>query len=267
MNFIKIGEFNICFEKFGHGPIAVLVIPGAIGTAKSDFDIQFNPKHSGCLDFERFTFICVELPGWGRSIPPERPIGPNVLHDDADRCDELMKKLGYNEYSVYGWSEGSKVAIIMARKFGGSRIRSSIVQGLMTFHTDSASKNIMWSRDIQNWDIELLRKYEQAYGDDIDRVEDLWQRHIDLAIENYGRYYPQGLLGPVQDGLRKIQCPTLVLHGDRDFFIELKQAEHVAANVPNSRLIRFPNCGHNLHHVESIKFKQTVENFLLDNNN
>lgn len=154
----------------------------------------------------------------------------------------------------------------MARKFGGTRIKSLIVQGLMTFHTDSASKHIMWSRDLQNWDIELLRKYEQAYGDDIDRVEDLWQRHLDLAIENYDRYYPQGLLGPVQDGLRKIECPTLVLHGDRDFFIELKHAEHIVANVPNSRLIRFPNCGHNLHQIEPIKFKQTLEKFILENN-
>ncbi|KAI7684849.1 hypothetical protein SSS_03979 [Sarcoptes scabiei] len=153
----------------------------------------------------------------------------------------------------------------MGRKFGDSRIKALILQGCVTYASDTSTKRILWSRDLQNWDQEMLKRYISAYDDDFDRVEDLWQRHIDFAIEKYGEFYPKGLLGPVEDGLKSIKCSTMILHGDRDFFVELQQAEHIVRNVPKSRLIRFNNCGHNLHQVEPIKFKQTLEKFLSEN--
>lgn len=97
----------------------------------------------------------------------------------------------------------------------GPKIKALILQGCVTYASDLNTKRILWSRDMQNWDYEMLKKYEQAYNNDLDRVEDLWQRHMDLAIDKYGQFYPQGLLGPPEDGFQKIQCPTLVLHGDR----------------------------------------------------
>lgn len=89
--FVLSGQ-PIWYDKFGRGPHTVLLIPGAIGTGKSDFWIQLdNTDNEHHLDFEQFTFICVELPGWGRSAPPKRNYDSNVFKYDAQCCIELME--------------------------------------------------------------------------------------------------------------------------------------------------------------------------------
>ena len=57
----------------------------------------------------------------------------------------------------------------------------------------------------------------QLYGDDLDRMS---------------ARYPQ------------IQCPTLVLHGERDWLIHLPHAERLAREIPKAELVRVPRCGH-----------------------
>ena len=82
---------SLWYDVFGTGPHVVLLIPGAIGTAKSDFDLQLDTSGRYCLDMNRFTFICVELPGWGRSTPPGRVFSADTYRYDAMCCVMLME--------------------------------------------------------------------------------------------------------------------------------------------------------------------------------
>jgi proline iminopeptidase len=43
--------------------------------------------------------------------------------------------------------------------------------------------------------------------------------------------------------LQSLSVPTLVVYGDRDF-IPAEIAEHIAAAIPNARLVALKNCGH-----------------------
>ena len=88
---LNIDNQPVWYSVSGTGKHPVLLIPGAIGTGESDFFIQLDPTNSDCFDFKRFTIVCVELPGWGRSSPPSRNYGPNVLLFDADCCNKLME--------------------------------------------------------------------------------------------------------------------------------------------------------------------------------
>lgn len=84
---------TVAYEIFGTGEHVVLIIPGAIGTAASDFPQQLSNDSSSedCLDYLKFTFVAVELPGWGRSVPPERSFGPHTYRHDARCCLALME--------------------------------------------------------------------------------------------------------------------------------------------------------------------------------
>jgi len=42
------------------------------------------------FDLKKYTFIAVELAGWGRSRPPARRYGPDIFVRDADICIQLM---------------------------------------------------------------------------------------------------------------------------------------------------------------------------------
>lgn len=87
---IGVDGMLVWYSEHGHGPHAVLVLPGAIGTAESDFDVQLNPASSHCFDFTKFKFVCIELHGWGR-LNQQRIYDPNILERDADYCHHIMQ--------------------------------------------------------------------------------------------------------------------------------------------------------------------------------
>ena len=83
-----LNGFPIHYEIFGTGEEIILLIAGGIGTAKSDFPQQLEGPDA--FHLKRYTFVAVELPGWGRSRPPQRPYGLNVFKNDSDCCFQLM---------------------------------------------------------------------------------------------------------------------------------------------------------------------------------
>lgn len=90
----EVGHFDINgwpvhYEKWGNGDSVVLMIPGAIGTGRTDFLPQLEGSNK--LDMQKYTLVAVELPGWGRSRPPKRIYDKDVYNNDADCCNQLMK--------------------------------------------------------------------------------------------------------------------------------------------------------------------------------
>lgn len=47
-----------------------------------------------------------------------------------------------------------------------------------------------------------------------------------------------------RDSLGKIKCPTLVLCGDSDLLTPVDRHEEIASNIPGSKLVVIPHCGH-----------------------
>ncbi|CAG2174205.1 unnamed protein product [Oppiella nova] len=90
---VDINGWPVWYEKFGSGPDVLLLIPGAIGTGRSDFMPQLEGDHA--FDQDKYTLICIELPGWGRSRPPERRYDRNVYLNDADCALKLMDSNSY----------------------------------------------------------------------------------------------------------------------------------------------------------------------------
>ncbi len=101
-----INGHRVWYEKFGDGEHPILMIPGAIGqrnlkimkilnvylylgTGRSDFSAQLEGKDA--LDLSKYTLIAVELPGWGRSRPPEREYGSDIYKNDVLCCYQIME--------------------------------------------------------------------------------------------------------------------------------------------------------------------------------
>jgi len=96
-----LGEFGkIHYEQVGDGAQVLLLIPGAIGSTRSDFSAQLN-ETSG-LSRDEFTIVAIDLPGYGYSRPPERDHSAEIYYQDGRVCAALMDKLGHRIYSVAG---------------------------------------------------------------------------------------------------------------------------------------------------------------------
>jgi len=57
-------------------------------------------------------------------------------------------------------------------------------------------------------------------------------------------------------------CPILLIHGQKSFALDLRQAEEMAARRPNIQLVLFPHCGHGVHRDDPEGYYQAVKGFL-----
>lgn len=108
---VNVSGFDINYVQSGNGSNGVLLMPGALGSAWTDFkpQIELLPKI-----LSNHVFIAWDPPGYGKSIPPRRNFTLDFFNKDAIYAKELMNKLGLSKFSILGWSDGGITAIILA---------------------------------------------------------------------------------------------------------------------------------------------------------
>lgn len=136
--------YNINYSVYGSGKNAVILIPGALGTASTDFQPQVNqlPKL-----LENYSIIAFDPPGYGKSTPPNRTFPLDFYHRDAFVANELMKSLDFPKYSILGWSDGGIIGLIIASTF-----------------IDSIEKLVIWGTNSYILP-EEIKIYESMYVD------------------------------------------------------------------------------------------------------
>jgi pimeloyl-ACP methyl ester carboxylesterase len=75
------------------------------------------------------------------------------------------------------------------------------------------------------------------------------------ALEAMCRY-------PLRDRLEKISCPTLILWGDKDLLVPVKDASIFEQLIPNSRKIIYKDTGHVSMMERPARFNDDVRAFL-----
>lgn len=108
---INVNGIKINYVSSGSGDKAVLLMPGALGSAWTDFKPQIEnlPKL-----LKNYRIIAWDPPGYGSSIPPKRTFGSDFFRRDAETAHNLMENLGVHTYSILGWSDGGITAMIVA---------------------------------------------------------------------------------------------------------------------------------------------------------
>ena len=104
---------SISYVVEGTGNHTTLLLPGALGTARTDFTPQIEHLNSK----ERLKLIVWDPPGYGASRPPQRtwPKSPNHFYSrDADVAMDFMNTIGEDKFSLLGWSDGAITALMIA---------------------------------------------------------------------------------------------------------------------------------------------------------
>lgn len=107
-------SYNVNYVRSGQGKKALILLPGALGSAFTDFKPQIEqlPKL-----LPNFTIIAWDPPGYGKSRPPNRTFPLDFFYRDALVANTLMKSLNFSNYSILGWSDGGIIGLIMSAKF------------------------------------------------------------------------------------------------------------------------------------------------------
>ncbi|XP_026202015.1 valacyclovir hydrolase isoform X2 [Anabas testudineus] len=123
----RVNGVDLYYEQTGRGRHAVLLLPGALGSTKTDFGPQLKS-----LNKELFTVVGWDPRGYGQSRPPDRDFPSDFFERDAKDAVDLMKTLGFSKFSLLGWSDGGITALVAAAR-NPNLINKMVVWGSNAF--------------------------------------------------------------------------------------------------------------------------------------
>ncbi|XP_050429696.1 valacyclovir hydrolase-like isoform X2 [Adelges cooleyi] len=247
---IKVNSIDINYLKVGNGPKTLLLLPGALGSIFTDFKPQVEN-----LDYEKYTIVAWDPPGYGLSRPPDRDFSSGFFYRDAEYAVMLMKALNINKYSLVGWSDGGITALIAASK-AIDQVQSVIVWGSNAYVTEKDIKLYENIRDIQKWSPRMKQPFIDLYGEKY--FSETWSAWVDafqeILKENNGDI--------CCEALSKIQAPTFILHGAQDPLVPMEHPIYLHKNIKYGSLEIFPNGKHNIHLRYTEEFNAAIDKFL-----
>jgi len=248
-DYVTIHDKKLHFVRRGDGEHPLLFMPGALGTALSDF----GPQIEG-FSASDFTIIGWDPPGYGKSRPPARDF-KNFFQEDARMAVEMMKTLGFQKFSLLGWSDGGITALVAAAR-SPENMRKLVVWGANAYIAKSDIDMIEKVSDVSQWSDRMRKPMEDIYGSSFPSLWSSW-------CEAYKDYYDKG--GDIcKDDLAKITAPSLVIHGMKDAMVAEEHIHFLHQNINNSKQVIWEEGKHNLHLKYRNEFNKMVQEFLLE---
>ena len=237
---------------------------------------------------ENYTVICSDLRGYGDSDKPESDkshLAYSKKYMGLDQ-NELMKKLGFNEYFLVGHDRGGRVAHSMAIHYKENIKKISVLDIVPTSHVFK-NTNALLARRYYHWFF-LIQSFphpETMIGNDPEYyirsklkmwgandeylTEDVLQEYlrcftpetIHASCEDYRAGASIDLKHHEEDFHKKISCPLQVLWGTKatveELYDPVKVWKEWAINVEGQSI----DCGHFLPEESPIETYDAIIKF------
>ncbi|ETW09730.1 hypothetical protein H310_00221 [Aphanomyces invadans] len=207
---------------------AILCLPGALGTGATDFAAQLT----GLAD--EYSVIAFHPDtSQVRSL--------DFLEKNAHDAAAFMAGLGYNKYSVLGWSDGANSSVILAAEYP-QHMERLVLMGGNAFVSDEDLALYAGVADVTKWSVKRREELSAIHGG-VEELQTKWTEWIAtmrrILEEKHGdlctAYLPD------------VKCKTLVMHGEEDALVPTFQAEYLSERILHSKLITLPGAGHTFH--------------------
>ena len=265
----RIGEIDIAYEEFGEpGDPALLLIMG-LGVQMLGWDAELCEMLAGegfrvvrfdNRDVGRSTTHDGPAPDWGALVAGDASTSAYLLSDMAEDAVRLLDHLGIGAAHLVGASLGGMIAQTIAIRHPGRVLSLTSImsrpgdpdtgfphpealEALFAPPPNDRDEIAEWA--VRNWDVIGSPGFEA----DADALRE-------RARASYDRgYNPAGVArqlaaiiasGDRTPELRKLDVPTLVIHGEEDPLIDVSGGKATAAAIPGAKLILIPGMGHDL---------------------
>lgn len=222
--------------------------------------VRFDNRDCGLstkLDEHPLDFGAVLGAASSGDLAKVRALAPYTLHDMADDVAGLLDTLGVERAHVVGSSMGGMIAQLVAVRHPA---RVATLTSMM-----SSTGEPEYGRSTPEASAGLMRPSPTDRAGFVERqVESarIWssRKHFDaeaaaaMAEASFERgFHPAGVARqlaaliatePPVDALRKLDLPTLVIHGLDDTLITPSGGERTAELIPGARLLRVDDMGH-----------------------
>ena len=223
--------------------------------------------------------IAVDLPGFGQS---EMPIKEISISCYAEAIDELMEEMDIETARIVGNSMGGfigaelaiqhperveRLVLVAAAGLSIESIRTERTTGLrhraenLIFfslgHIASRSHQVALRPRLRAALLMLVAAHPQKLPGPLaaQQVLGSGKPGFSDALEAMCRY-------PLRDRLEKIACPTLIIWGDKDILVPVKDAAIFEELIPDARKIIYKDTGHVSMMERPERFNSDVKAFL-----
>lgn len=229
---VNIGSAKIYYEEIGN-PLKqpLIFLHGGFGNIE-----DFN----GIIPLleNEYRIIGIDSRGQGKSTLGNEELSYERLEQDVAL---VINKLGLKKAIIAGFSDGGVVALRLACS-GIAEIDRLILIGT-SWHSKSleSSKKFLSAVTADKWKAKFpatFTKY-QSINPEPD-FEKLTDRMVKMWLDEKSTGHPD-------DNVHKINCPTLIVRGDKDHLISKESAFELSEKITGSDLANIPFCGHEVY--------------------
>lgn len=221
-----------------------------------------------------YRVIGITLRGFGQS---SKPYGPYTYDVFADDIKAVLDKLNIRNATLGGFSMGGATAIRYVARHGGAHVSKLALFGTAApLWTKRADFNYgIWSKEDVDGLIalnktnrpQLLENFGKIFAASETSLSPgiaAWLGTINWQASSFAMGQCLAALRDtdLRSDLRKINLPTLILHGKKDKICSYDLAEQTKNLIRSSVLVPFENSGHALFVEEREKFNQELVKFI-----
>jgi len=190
--------------------------------------------------------------GFGRSAPHPGRLTVNFIREEAEVVPALRHAMGLDAIIPFGHSVGGAMAIATAARWPEC-CPQVIAVAAQCFAEERTLSSIR------------AAKAEFARPGQLERLARYHGAKARWVLEAWTGSWltPAFATWRLDDDLRAVRCPALVLHGDRDEYGSLEHPKQIAQLVPGaSRVVIIDDCGHVPHREHLTRVLEEVARFL-----
>jgi len=249
----------------GVGRVIVL-IPGW-PLSDEMYEYQYNE-----LLNHNFRVLGITLRGFGKS---DKPYGTYDYDVHALDIKRVLDRLDIQDAVLCGFSMGGAIATTYVSLYGSMRVTKLVLAGAAT---PSWTQRADFPYNIPKSDVDdlialnatdrpmLLSNFAKIFSSTETSLNEgigNWLTAINLSASSYatGKCLLALRDTDLREDLKKIEIPTLILHGRKDKICSFDLAEQTRKLIPNSRLVAFEHSGHSLFLEETGKFNNELMKF------
>lgn len=197
--------------------------------------------------------IAFDRLGFGRSSPREKMPSLDFIREEAEFFPRLLEALEIDTFTLFGYSVGGTMALTIASRMP-RRCRAVVTESAQAFVEERTIEGVKLARERFRHpeQMERLRKW---HGDKAQWVLDAWTEvWLSSARADWS----------VAPDLPGVQCPVLVIHGDRDDYGSRAFPEmiHNLTGGPSEMAV-LEACGHMPHREKKEAVLELIERFLV----
>jgi proline iminopeptidase len=282
--YIQTNGIKTFYNIIGEGE-PLIVVHGGPGMAHN----YLIPKFKRLAKNHKVIFY--DQRACGKTSGEENP-NQITINNLVKDLEELRVTFGVDKMKLVGQSFGGLIALNYAIKYP-QNLKSLII-------LESAPASSEYEKEFENNILKRLTKKEKEKQSQLKKSDGFKNHDPETHIKYYlslfityfydktyhkelnFKYFTKEMLKKnaisdpmlekyinkfdIHDRLRKIKCPTLIIHGKQDP-IPYRAIERIHQCIAGSELILFEKCGHFAHIEKEEKYFSAIEKFLLNDKN